>query len=666
MADEVPDRIADPWGTRTPYAAGETWPERVDLHSPTVAEARRRALGRRRPRSCTPTATRLDIARQGRADRGRPRPRRRPRQPRPARAQGPVRLAGQQRARPADTAAGPRRAASCVETDWDDGDGPDRRALAASCSTSRGGWGRIGFYTSGQLFLEEYYTLAVIGKAGIGTPHMDGNTRLCTATAAAALKASFGTDGQPGVVQRHRPLRRDRALRATTSPRRRPCCGCGCSTAGAAPNPPRMLVRRPARRRRSRARPTSTSRPAPGTNLALMNGLHPRADRSAAGSTAATSTRTPSASTSCERTVDDVPAGAGRRDLRRRGRRRPRRGRDARHGASGCCRPCCRASTSRTRRRPRRARSTTSHLLRGMIGRPGAGVLPDERPADRAEHPRDRRRRRPARACATGTTPTTSRELAELWNVEPTTIPHWAPPTHAMQIFRYAEQGSIELLWIIGDQPGRLAAGPGAHPPDPRAGGAAGRRAGPASSPRPRSSPTSCCRRRPGARRRGTFTNADRTVHLSEQAVDPPGEARADLDIFLDYAGGMDFRDRDGDAADHVARRRGGVRGLEGVLAGPAVRLHRPHATTSCAAAAASSGRAPTTAPDGTERLYTDGALQHRPRLLRDLRPGPDHRAPPSASEEYRAQGAARPGLPPRRRLPAAARGARRRVPARC
>src|SRR3954463_13248992 len=61
-----------------------------------------------------------------------------------------------------------------------------------------GGWGHFGFYTSGQLFLEEYYTLGVIGKAGIGTPHMDGNTRLCTATAAAALKESFGTDGQPG------------------------------------------------------------------------------------------------------------------------------------------------------------------------------------------------------------------------------------------------------------------------------------------------------------------------------------------------------------------------------------------------------------------------------------------------------------------------------------
>jgi ferredoxin-nitrate reductase len=56
----------------------------------------------------------------------------------------------------------------------------------------------IGFYTSGQLFLEESYTLAVIGKAGLSSPHMDGNTRLCTATAAAALKLSFGTEGQPG------------------------------------------------------------------------------------------------------------------------------------------------------------------------------------------------------------------------------------------------------------------------------------------------------------------------------------------------------------------------------------------------------------------------------------------------------------------------------------
>lgn len=30
----------------------------------------------------------------------------------------------------------------------------------------------IGFYTSGQLFLEEYYALAMVGKAGLSTLHM--------------------------------------------------------------------------------------------------------------------------------------------------------------------------------------------------------------------------------------------------------------------------------------------------------------------------------------------------------------------------------------------------------------------------------------------------------------------------------------------------------------
>jgi len=47
------------------------------------------------------------------------------------------------------------------------------------------------------------------------------------------------------------------------------------------------------------------------------------------------------------------------------------------------------------------------------------------------------------------------------------------------------------------------------------------------------------------AEKTGTFTNADRTVHISDKAVDPPGQARSDFDIFLDYARRMDFRDRD-------------------------------------------------------------------------------------------------------------------------
>lgn len=44
-------------------------------------------------------------------------------------------------------------------------------------------------------------------------------------------------------------------------------------------------------------------------------------------------------------------------------------------------------------------------------------------------------------------------DLAQIWNVNPGIIPHWAPPTHAMQIFRYCETGSIRMLWISATNP---------------------------------------------------------------------------------------------------------------------------------------------------------------------------------------------------------------------
>src|SRR5438270_1130963 len=129
----------------------------------------------------------------------------------------------------------------------------------------------IGFYTSGQLFLEEYYTLGVIGKAGLGTPHMDGNTRLCTATAAAALKETFGCDGQPGsyfdidetdciVMVGHNMAATDTVLWMRVLDRRR------------GPRPPKLIVIDP--------RATATAKeadihiaPRVGTNVALLNGI---------------------------------------------------------------------------------------------------------------------------------------------------------------------------------------------------------------------------------------------------------------------------------------------------------------------------------------------------------------------------------------------------------
>ena len=190
------DRIADPWGGRTPYAAGAPWPVRVDTFlEPGVREED--------VERWVPSASVLhsngdgqDIAvKDGRIVGVRGRARDRVNHGR----LDPKDLFGWQANGSPDRLTRPlvREGGELVETNWD-------TAMEHIATRSRallaepGGWGRFGFYTSGQLFLEEYYTLAVIGKAGLGTPHMDGNTRLCTATAAAALKASFGTDGQPG------------------------------------------------------------------------------------------------------------------------------------------------------------------------------------------------------------------------------------------------------------------------------------------------------------------------------------------------------------------------------------------------------------------------------------------------------------------------------------
>jgi ferredoxin-nitrate reductase len=475
LGTDADDRIANPWGRRTPHGAGEPWPERVDLH---LADGVTEDDVERWVPSASVLSSNgdaMDIAVAGgrivgvrgrpgdRVNRGR---------------LGPKDLFGWRSMASPDRLTTPlvRRGGRLVPVGWDEAMGlvvGRSRALLAD----PGGWGRIGFYTSGQLFLEEYYTLAVIGKAGIGTPHMDGNTRLCTATAAAALKASFGTDGQPGsyadvddcdaiALWGHNVAETQTVLWSRMLDRRR----------GA--DPPRILAVDP--------RDTPVAReadvhlaPRIGTNLMLVNALILQGFYQSHQATAA----------SCA--VNDI------------------------------------------------------HLLRGMIGRPGAGVLqmngqptaqntretgadgdlPGFRNWDNEEH---------------------VRELADLWKVDPGTIPHWAPPTHAMSIWRYAEQGSVEMLWISGTNPAVSL-------PD------LGRIRGILSRPElflvvQDLFLTETARLAdvvlPAAgwgEKTGTFTNVDRTVHISDRAVDPPGEARSDLEIWLDYARRMGFRNRDGD-----------------------------------------------------------------------------------------------------------------------
>ena len=184
------------------------------------------------------------------------------------------------------------------------------------------------------------------------------------------------------------------------------------------------------------------------------------------------------------------------------------------------------------------------HLLRGMLGRPGCGVLQfNGQPT--AQNTRETGANGDLPAFRNWDNKEHVQELADLWNVDLMKIPHWAPPTHAMQIWRYAEQGSIEFLWVSCTNP--AVSLPELH----RIRNILNQEslfvvvqdifltetAQLADVVLPAAT---------WGEKTGTYTNTDRTVHLSEAAVEPPGETKHDLDIFLEYAWRMDFRDRDG------------------------------------------------------------------------------------------------------------------------
>jgi anaerobic selenocysteine-containing dehydrogenase len=252
----VTDRIADIWGERTPHAAGADWPARVDQYL-SVPEGEVERWVQSACILCS-NGCGMDVAVAGdrivgvrgrvqdRVNHGR---------------LGPKGLFGWQANHSPDRLTRPlvREDGELRETDWDTAmDLVVRRSKEVVEEHTRLA---IAFYTSGQLFAEEYYTQCVVARGGIGTPHLDGNTRLCTATAEWALVESFGSDGDPGSytdVDACDTL----LLVGHTSPRPRRCSGCGCSTGFTGPTARSSWWSTPGTRR-WREKPTSTSPSAP-------------------------------------------------------------------------------------------------------------------------------------------------------------------------------------------------------------------------------------------------------------------------------------------------------------------------------------------------------------------------------------------------------------------
>ena len=537
------DRVADLWGARTPHSKGSVWPARQDLwlEDGLQIDDVDHWVGS----ACVlcSNGCGCDIAVKdgrmvgvrGRVD-----------DPVNHGRLGPKGLYGSTPwASSPDRLTRPmvRVAGRLVETDWETAMG--RVVEVSRWLLEEKGPLSHGFYTSGQLFLEEYYALAVLGKAGLGTPHMDGNTRLCTATAAVAMKESFGSDGQPGsytdidscdaiflyghnmaetqTVLWSRVLDRiegeDPPIVVCVDPRRTPVAEAAERTGGV------HLA------------------PYPGTNLALLNGLQRELLQNgwideewvAAHALGLEELRkvvdpyTPEkVAQICGVEADQVRRAAEVFGTTRDVLSTVLQGFYQSHQATA-------ASVA----------VNNLHLLRGMIGRPGAGVLQmNGQPT--AQNNRECGADGDLPAFRNWDNPGHVQQLATLWNVEVQQIPHWAPPTHAMQLFRYAEQGSIGFLWISATNPAV------SMPESARIRKVLGgeqcfvvvqdlfltETAQLADVVLPAAG---------WGEKTGTFTNVNRIVHLSDQAVAPPGEARSDLEIFQLYAREMGLTDKDGE-----------------------------------------------------------------------------------------------------------------------
>lgn len=59
------------------------------------------------------------------------------------------------------------------------------------------GPGSVGFYVSGQLLTEDYYVFNKLAKGLIGTNNIDTNSRLCMSSAVSGYKATLGADAPP-------------------------------------------------------------------------------------------------------------------------------------------------------------------------------------------------------------------------------------------------------------------------------------------------------------------------------------------------------------------------------------------------------------------------------------------------------------------------------------
>lgn len=92
-----------------------------------------------------------------------------------------------------------RKKDALVRVSWEEA--IDTMVTRFGAAQRRYGPESLGVISTGQLVTEEFYALGKLAQLGLGTRNYDGNTTLCMSTAVAGYKRSFGSDGPPGAYE---------------------------------------------------------------------------------------------------------------------------------------------------------------------------------------------------------------------------------------------------------------------------------------------------------------------------------------------------------------------------------------------------------------------------------------------------------------------------------
>ena len=395
----------------------------------------------------------------------------------------------------------------------------------------------ISIYSTGQGFLEDYYTTAKIGRAGLQTHLLDANTRLCTATTEFCLLQSFGADGTPAsyddidetetlMLFGHNAAETGTVLFERIMDRKKRT------------GKPYLIVVDP--------RETLTAKEAdlhipvkPGANLPLLNGVvrevlqNGKLDQSFIDehTVGFEDMKDSVQDWTLERTakVTEVPI-------------------EKLQTLANVLGSTPSLVTTTLQGVYQSAEATTScvainnlHLIRGLIGKPGCGPLHMAgQPSSSANRTAGGVGTYPAHRNPTN--PVHIKEMAELWNVEEKTLPA-GPEKGIEDILSLIEKKQVGLFWNIGTNP--MVSLPNRE----RARKALESTFVIVQDPFMTETSAVADVILPAAlwgEKEGTMENADRTINLLRKAVNPPEGIKTDFEILLEFAKRMDFKDKDG------------------------------------------------------------------------------------------------------------------------